>query len=321
MEIFKKIIVILLTIGFANQLMAQKILCYKTNLELSNIDKAIKLLGKECQGKYSADDMVKKGWKLDEAKVTIGKHKYNHIYIFSKKTKTPKLIITTKYKKPVLYDLKEQQALIKNVTVTTATINIPSLKIGQSGIVVHKDGNNSFIVGSGYVIKSSNKNATIQFTNVEILKQDALPTSKLKPQNDDIFILNHLYNTSLLIVPNFEAKKAVVSLYPKHIFLEEDFFASKLKIDNIPFPTKEDIWQFALDQQIGTIFVVAYNRLYILDAISMKVIDKVTLPILSSKEQVPFFTNITDIKKSFWNFFGDDKIKDYNSYYKKLLGL
>jgi NADH dehydrogenase FAD-containing subunit len=97
-------------------------------------------------------------------------------------------------------------------------------------------------------------------------------------------------------------------------------FAAYLKINNTPSPTKADIKEFALKQQLGTIFVLVNKTLYILDSLSMKTIDKVYLEIENEDIKVPFYSNIEKIEKSFWSF-KEDKIKDYNKYYKTILGL
>ena len=322
------LIIGLLLIASTNLLLAQKILCYKNDLSFATIDNNIKLNGKKCQGILSAKDMIENGWILTDSKVIKGKKNYNHIYIFNKEIiKELKQKITNT--SIVKYNLNEQKIILTNTTKDTAIIAIENLKVGQSGIVLHKDINNvsndiSFIVSRAVVIKSNGINSTIKFNSKDLLKQDAIPTTNLNPQNNDTFVLNHLYNTSLLIVPNISSKKVIKSIYSKHVFLEEDMFASYLKISNTPVPTKKDIQTFALKQQLGTVFIVVNKTLYILDSLSMKVIDKIYLAVPSDKDgekiAVPFYSSIDKIKKSFWSF-KSSKIEDYNKYYKTILNL
>jgi len=207
---------------------------------------------------------------------------------------------------------------IFDVTPTTAKINITNLNLGHSGIIVKKINNNTMIISQAVVIKSNNKNSTLEFLDKDIIKQNAIPTTKLIPENGDKFILNHLYKTSLLIVPNVKAKKNVKELYPNQNFLNEDFFAAHLKIIQQPIPEKETISNFAQAQQIGTIFIVVENKLYILDSITFKIIETIPLSYNDESTNVPFLTKIQDIKTGFWNF-SDEKIEDYNKYYLKLL--
>lgn len=207
---------------------------------------------------------------------------------------------------------------IFDVTPTSAKINITNLNLGHSGIIVKKIENNTIIITQAIVVKSNSTNSTIQFIDTKLVPQTAIPTTKLIPENGDKFILNHLYKTSLLITPNLKAKNNVNELYPNQNFLSEDLFAAHLKIIQAPIPNKEIISNFAQSQQIGTIFIVLKNKLYILDSISFKIIETISLTYNDDSTNVPFLTKIKDIKLGFWDF-GDEKIEDYNSYYLKLL--
>jgi len=207
---------------------------------------------------------------------------------------------------------------IFDVTKTTAKISITNLNNGHSGIIIKKIENNSIIVTQAVVIDSNNLNSTIKFIKKEIIPQDAIPTTTLIPQNGDQFILNHLYTTSLLIAPNLKAKNKILEIYPNQNFLNEDFFAAHLKIINSPLPTKKIITDFAQSQQIGTIFIVAENKLFILDSITFKIIDSLNINYNDNSTMVPFLTKIENIELGIWDF-GDDTIEDYNKYYLKLV--
>jgi len=207
---------------------------------------------------------------------------------------------------------------IFDVTNQTAKINVTNLNSGHSGIIIKKIDNNSLIITQAVVIKSNNINSTIKFIKKDILPQDAIPKTNLQPSEGDQFILNHLYKTSLLIVPNQAAKNKILEIYPNQNFLSEDFFAAHLKVTNNPLPTKKVISDFAQSQQIGTIFIVIDDKLFILDSISFKIIDRLNIPYNDPTTNVPFLTKIKDIKKSLWDF-GDNKINNYNKYYLKLV--
>jgi hypothetical protein len=217
-------------------------------------------------------------------------------------------------------NLQMQIVKIFDVTAKTAKINISDLTVGQSGIILKEIDNNSIILSQAFVKKSNKTGSIIEFIDNKVLFQDAIVTSNLKPSNNDKFILNHLYNTSLLIVPNQKAKEAVKELYQNQNFLDEDFFAAHLKLKNTPIPTKKIITTFAQSQQIGTIFIVVKNNLYIIDSLTFKVIN--THPIKNDDRTtiVPFLTKINDIKMTIFNF-GANEIEDYNLYYLKLLGI
>jgi hypothetical protein len=300
--------------------MAQKTLCYKKNVNGSSVDESIQLNGKDCQGDLTIKDMRKLGWSLDDIKITNTGDGYNHLYIFARQTVQEPLVQNIMEPKVVKYDLSKKELVLNNVNNNSATINIGDLTIGQSGIVINTQDSNSIIVSQAIVTSSNSISSTVQFNSKEILVQNAIPTTKLKPQNGDKFILNHLYGTSLLIVPNVEAKNSVIKLYEKQNFLNEDFFASYLKLTETPSPTREDISDFCQSQQIGTIFMVIKNTLYVVDTLSFKIIDTIELNIEDSSTTVPFLTKVTKIEKGFWSF-SSGQITDYNRYYSNLLGI
>jgi len=201
-----------------------------------------------------------------------------------------------------------------------AKINIANLAIGQSGIILHKNKTNKIIIAQASVISSNGNESTIKFSKKDILPQDAIPTSNLLPSNGDTFILNHLYSSSLLIVPNADSKQVVERKYTDQNFLNEDFFASYLKLNQQPIPKKEDFIDFCQTHQIGTIFMVIENKLHIVDSLSFKVIQTIPLTIESKETKVPFLTKIDEIESGFWDF-EEENIEDYNEYYLQLLGI
>ena len=121
----------------------------------------------------------------------------------------------------------------------------------------------NIIIALATVSTIDNNHATVIIKQNNILTQDALPTTKFKVQNNDLFILNHLYNVSLLIVPNKQSKNIIKHNYSRQTFINEDFFASHLKLNETPIPTKKIIQDFCTNQQIGTIFIAVNNILYI----------------------------------------------------------
>jgi len=215
-------------------------------------------------------------------------------------------------------NLQTQTAKIFDVTSTHAKINIANLTLGQSGIVVKNIDNNSIILTQAIVVDSTPINSTIKLIEKDIVLQDAIPTTLLKPVNGDSFILNHLYNTSLLIVPNESAKTAVKTLFPNQNFLNEDFFAAHLKLKNTPVPTKETFLSFAQSQQIGTLFIVIQNNLFIVDSLSFEVIDTILIANNDNSTNVPFLTKVEKIETGLLDF-SDEKIENYDLYYLKLL--
>jgi hypothetical protein len=207
------------------------------------------------------------------------------------------------------------------------------LKVGQSGVIFHKAYDEDIIIAKAIVTKSEKDYSTITFKYEQMIEQDAIPQIDLAPSNGDIFILNHLYTNSLLIVPNTEAKLKLTELYTKQMFINEELFAIYLKINSQPKPTKETILEFCKINQIGTVFLVIYDTVYIIDAQSFTILDSHSVTLTETTQMLPFFTKVTEIEGSAfdlgvnYNFWDEnyklfkDEVKDYHEYYLKLLGL
>jgi dihydroxyacetone kinase-like predicted kinase len=218
-------------------------------------------------------------------------------------------------------NLKEQTFIIEKVRDDQATINIGQLQIGQSGVVIHKFKNNkSIILTNASVVSSNNNQSVIRFLSNKILEQNSISNTNIVATNGDEFILNHMYSVSLLIVPNYESYTSVMKKY-KNNFIDSELFASFLKINNNPTPSKDDIMKFTLQNNIATIYFVIQNKLYIIDALTFKIIQTKKLDIKNTKTQVPFYTKIDKFEKSFFDFIGNSEIENYNNYYKILIGV
>jgi hypothetical protein len=216
----------------------------------------------------------------------------------------------------------QKETIISNVTKKSAMIPLGSLKVGQSGVIIHNFGQGKSSILTNAIVKSSTKNSSeILFDNSIVLKQPAIPTTNRLPSNGDKFILNHLYNTSLLIAPNYETVIEIQTKYPKINFIDIDVFGAYLKMNNIPVPKKEDFITFSKHNNIGSVYISVNNTLHIVDVLSFKVLNSEVLTIEDNATQSPFFTNVRDIKTPFFSWFVKEKIDDYHKYYTNLLGI
>lgn len=320
--------IIFISCIFLSTLFSKTIMCYKNDITQNTVQHDMLLDGQECNGKLSSKQMQENGWKVDNTTVIKNKDNYNHIYLFRKdivQNKAQNIQTTTielekekiQIKKP---NLKTQSLKIFAVTEEFAKISLGNLQAGQSGVIINQADQNKIIISQAYVESSNNTSSTLKIIQKDILPQDAIPTSKLKPSNGDTFILNHLYSSSLLIVANKETKDTVLEIYKEQNFLNEDFFAAYLKLEEEPTPEQKNFQDFSNKNQIGTIFFAIENRLFIVDALSFKVIASHAIDANSIKIKVPFLSKIETIERGFWDF-GDDEIENYNEYYLKLLGI
>jgi len=295
-------------------------MCFKENTAEQTKNESLILDGKECKGKHSAKDMIKNGWTIQYSQISKNKNHFNHMYMFKKidTNNLPKL--TKSYVKQPISKFNLSMTTTKLVTVNKniATINLGNLKVGQSGIVINKSNKHEIIVASAIVQSSTSKQSTLILSKSNILLQDAIPTSTLIAKTNDTLVLNHMYNSSVLIAPNYSSYRLVKDTYSNQNFINSDLLAASLKITNSPLPTYDDIQKFTKAYDIGTIFIVAKNKLYIIDAKSLKVLDTTRLLTSNKKYISPFFTKITDIQQGFWSF-GDDEIEDYDKFYISLI--
>lgn len=219
-------------------------------------------------------------------------------------------------------EFASQKIKIIKISDETAIVNKGNFNIGQSGIIIHSFPNNrSTILSSATVTESNENNSTIKILVENVIPQDAIPTTNLKPSVGDIFIINHLYSASMMIVPNFEAEQVTRKAFPKYSFLSSDIFAGYLKINETPAPTKDIIQSFAKTNNLGTVLFYVDNKLYLVDTLSFKVIKTYNLPVKNKKFISPFLTNVKNIETGVLDFTSLEKIENYNKYYKELLGI
>ena len=353
-----KLLILCASLLIVQNLNAKSTTCFKKDWTKPSEIESTPLDGGECKSDFSLYQMQKKGWFIKDIKIQTAKNGLNYIYVLTNEDP----INIKKWQKNTnvkieKINLKQSAITINNVIDDMATINVGNLKIGQSGIVNHtyNDGK-KLIVASAFVIESNKNRSKIKFLPFLDLQQNALPTSNRKASNGDEFILNYLYNFSLLITPNNDSFRLVRNKFKESTFLHSDLFGSFLKYIHKPLPTKEMIQDFALSQNMGTIFMVIESNVYILDSRTFAILDKKILSPFSTTAQMPFYTRVEKIEtnlltQDYFRWYelakkyltpDDDKseeeilygnleknkksdtmnsMHEYTNYYKKLLGV
>ena len=218
--------------------------------------------------------------------------------MFSKKITLFFIVLFSSMALSANVSLKQENLQIFEVIGNKAKITKGNLALGQSGIINHKIGkNNSIILASAEVIETYNSYSVIEFSKFNDLIQEAIPNTTRKVQNKDIFILNYLYSASLLIAPNEESFINIRQVFSNHNFVHSDIFASHLKIEGEPFPSKEFIKEYTRKENIGTIFYAIDQTVYIFDAKSFKKIASFTFPYDEEDAQLPFYTRVEQIEE------------------------
>jgi hypothetical protein len=335
-KIFNKLLLAgVSTCLLSNIAFAQETICYKNDVEKPSTVENIPLDGDICNGKLSVNQMKNGGWDILDIKITTSQNKFNYSYYFIKNEMGNQTINNTLAKAPTSVDfvtnkefsVKAIGTKIDNIENNKTTINIGNLIVGQSGIVVHIYDNDKRLVVSNAKVISSNANSSIvEFFKFDDLKQDAVPTSKREVSKNDVLVLNYMYNSSLLIAPNLNSFQAVRDNFKLNNFIHSDIFAAKLKVEHNPYPKKEDIQNFAIEQNLGTIFMVIENKVFILDTKTFTILDSYLINYENKESIKPFYTRIEDIEEtifswSYFDFFSGKKSVTYDDYYKKILGV
>ncbi|MFK2824046.1 plasminogen-binding N-terminal domain-containing protein [Arcobacter sp. YIC-80] len=323
---------------------AQTTICYKDKWNTPSTIEVTKLDGGECASKYSIKDMEEKGWRVLDIKVQSNQNSLSYKYLLTndkllkKEVKKVDTNNTTKKLSFQAFGVK-----IENIKDNKTVIDIGNLIIGQSGVVIHlHDNDKRLIVANAKVISSDDTSSTIEFSSFDDIEQEALPTSKRGAQKGDILALNYLYTSSMLIAPNQEAFQIVRENFKYNNFLHSDIFATQLKINEEPFPSKKTIQEFAIKQNLRTIFIVLEDKVYVIDAKTFKTLTNYDISYASSKSELPFYTRIEKIEEapldfdfnfdlSIFNFLLDEEDKfeekksydnnSYENYYKNILGI
>lgn len=353
----KSLITIFALTLLAQNLNAKTTICYKKDWKSPSTIETVKLDGGECNSDFSYKEMIKKGWFLKDIKIQRGENGLNYSYILTNE----KLIsvdnsnfMDNKYAK---LEYKPMAIRIHSVQDDTAVINIGNLRKGQSAIIQHNYSNSkTLIVANAYVLESNPTSSKLKLFPFLDIKQNALPTSNRKAIDGDIAIINYLYDISLIIAPSQDAFTATRAKFRDNNFLHSDLFATKLKSEGEPLPSRQTIQDYAISQNIGTLFFIIKSKVYIVDTKSFAILDTDTISYnYVEDERMPFYTRVEKIEKnvlkkvfdsdgwfSFLNkFIGDDtrseeeilledeiksgelsiKAEQYNNYYETLLGV
>ena len=326
-KIFNKLLLLSATCLLSNNLFAQETVCFKNNVEKPSTIESITLDGGVCNGKISLNEMKKDGWDVLDIKIIPSQNKFNYTYYFTKNEKQNSLgnkeVVDNNYSKKN-FSIKPMGMKIENIQDNKSTINVGNLIVGQSGIVVHiYDNDKRLIVSNAKVISSNSNTSVVEFFKFDDLKQDALPTSKREIEIGDVLVLNYMYNSSLLITPTQDSFQSVRDNFKLNNFIHSDIFAAKLKVNNKPYPTKEDFQKFAIEQNLGTIFFTLDNKVYIVDTKTFAILESYTFTYENSEIKMPFYTRVEEIEESIldFSFFSDKKELSYDEYYKRILGL
>jgi hypothetical protein len=329
-KIFNKVLLLGAVSLISCNLMAEETICFKNGVDKPSTIEDTALEGDICKGKLTVNDMKSNGWDVLDIKITSSQNKFNYSYYFYKENHSSAKPVSTTSNATLQtnvtadFSIKPIGSKITNLQDNKSTINIGNLIVGQTGIVVHiYDNDKRQIISNAKVISSNANSSVVEFFPFDDLLQEALPTSNRQVSINDVLVLNYMYNSSLLIAPSLDSFQAVRSNFKSNNFIHSDIFAAKLKVENKPFPTKEDIQNFAISQNLGTIFFVLDNKVFIVDTKTFTILATYAFAYENAEKQMPFYTRVEEIEGSIFDFsfFSSNESLTYDEYYEKVLGL
>ncbi len=214
-----------------------------------------------------------------------------------------------------------RERIIKAEEQTATVPSNPYVPVGSSGVVIREfDDEHESIIAKAIVEEKNEKEMKIRFKPFDMLKQDALPTPKIKPRKGDKVILNYLYDRAFVIVPNEESYLEVLSQFPAISWIHPDILAAFLSKEYNPQPSKEDFQKVCNKNASMLLFFAIGDKGYFVDCNTFKIIKETPFDKKDSKEMVPFYSRIGEIESNIFDL-TKGKIENYETYYKKLLGI
>ena len=219
-------------------------------------------------------------------------------------------------------DLNPYHDKLLSVTKETVTLqNNPNIKVGSTGIVLHSfTPEHKAIIAAVEVIKKEGSKMILKLSPFNLITQKALPDYHIKPKIGDEVILNFLYARAMAIVPDATSYDTITKSYDAFTWVHPDIFAADLSRSYTPAPTKETFQKMCRENKIGLLLFDIAGEGRFVDCQSFKTISSIILP-HPDTIQKPFYNRIQDIKGRIFGLIGGKGIKDYDHYYKKLLGI
>jgi len=202
------------------------------------------------------------------------------------------------------------------------TIEINKIDVGISGFIIHKIDANHEMILKNVTVSSFDKDtkiASLQMSNFNGLVNNALPNINYKVEVGDEVVLAFGYSRALLIAPSEELYHRITKAVRVQ-WIHPDLFTTILSLNGHLAPTQSDFIEMTRNTSIGLIYFFINKKLYTVDAKSFKILNISLAPLKQKTTMVPYYTRVKNMSNAWWNFgAGTKEVKDYNSYYYKLL--
>lgn len=186
------------------------------------------------------------------------------------------------------------------------------------GVVVKRVNNANKVIVGGVVVRASGANlANLELVPTQLVKQEALPNIKAKPQVGDEVILHFGYQKALVIVPNAAALDEAVRRFSDIDFIHPDITAGELYQSYSPKPSVEEFSRICRQYAAGLVLFGFSNEFVFADCQTFEKVASFPAK-LSNSFMPPFYSNLKHIPALIIDTKGK-QIKNFDRYYKKLL--
>lgn len=204
----------------------------------------------------------------------------------------------------------------------SALINSSELRRGISGFVWQQlDDSHRMLVARAYITSIKGDTAKIRFTVLEDTAQQALPTILNRPKVGDNVIFYMLEDKGFIIAPNQTDYQNAIWAMPAGLkVVHPDLLAAFLTTIRSAEPKESQFRAFCANSQLTNAYFVLSDGIYKTDCFTLTILEKYPFTASSEPAQLPFFNRIGEIPTGYFGMFKQD-IKNYDSYYRELLGL
>ncbi len=223
---------------------------------------------------------------------------------------------------PSIHQPIQKQILSISPDGKSALIDSSDLRRGISGFVWQQlDDSHRMLVARTYISSIKGDKAKIRFTVLEDTAQEALPTVLNRPKVGDNVIFYMLEDKGFIIAPTqTDYQNAIWALPTGLKIVHPDIFASFLTTMRSAEPKESQFRAFCANSQLTNAYFVLSDGIYKTDCFTLVILEKYPFTASNEPAQLPFFNRIGEIPTGYFGMFKDE-IKNYDSYYRGLLGL
>lgn len=206
-------------------------------------------------------------------------------------------------------------------SIQIATVKVNKVDIGVSGFVAHRHSKTNASILKNVVVTDYDaltRIATLKMTDFNQLTQNALPSGNWEVEVGDMVILAFGYSRALLIAPSEEIYYRITKSAKSVQWIHPDIFTTILSFNGHPTPLKEDFDSMNLATSIGLVFFYINQKLFTVDAKSLKILNISDAPLKQDNTKLPFYSRIEKIDAAWWGD-GSNELEAYEPYYCSLL--